>query len=106
MINWGERSDDSAIVIPTSIIMDAYNKIATWRKNMFLVPNGKVGKDFIDQKTLHINDWNSGFDNQYIPLKAAFVHLALGLQKLPAATRRFTRKISTTGSNKGKFKGT
>ena len=31
--------------------------------------------------TLHINDWNSGSDNQHISLKAAFVLLAEGLQK-------------------------
>ena len=50
-------------------------------KNVFLVPYGKVGRDFIDQVTLHINDRNSGSDNQHISLKAAFVLLAVGLQK-------------------------
>lgn len=81
MINWGKRSDGSSIVIPTSTITDAYNEIATWRKNVFLVPYGKVVRDFIDQITLYINDWNSASDNQHICLKAAFVRLALGLQK-------------------------
>ena len=60
LINWGQQSDGSAIAIPTSIITDAYS---TWRKNVFLVPYGKVGRDFIDQITLHINDWNSGSDS-------------------------------------------
>ena len=46
------------------------------------MPCGKVGRDFIDQVALHINDWNSSSDNQYISLKAAFVFLAVGLQKL------------------------
>ena len=81
MINWGKRSAGNAIVISTSIITDAYNEIATWRKNVFLVPYGKVGRDFIDQVTMHINDWNSGSDNQHISLKAVFVFLAVGLQK-------------------------
>ena len=54
MINWRKRSDGSAIVIPISIIPDAYNEIATWRKNVFLVPYGKVGRDFINQITFHI----------------------------------------------------
>lgn len=81
MINWGKRSDGTAIVISTSVITDAYNEITTWRKNVFLVPYGKIGRDFIDQVTLHINDWNSGSDNQHISLKAAFVLLAVGLQK-------------------------
>ena len=81
MINWAKRSDGNAIVISTSLITDAYNEIASWRKNVFLVPYGKVVGDFIDQVTLHINDSNSGSDNQHISLKAAFVLLAVGLQK-------------------------
>ena len=81
MITWGTRSDGSLIVIPTSIITDAYNEIITWRKNVFLVPYGKTGREFIDQVTLHINDWNSNSDQQHISLKAAFVLLAVALQK-------------------------
>ena len=81
MITWGTRSDGSLIVIPTSIITDAYNEIVTWRKNVFLVPYGKTGKEFIDQVTSHINDWNSNSDQQHISLKAAFVLLAVALQK-------------------------
>ena len=81
MITWGIRSDGSHIVIPTSIITDAYNEIVTWRKNVFLVPYGKIGREFIDQVTLHINEWNSSSDNQHISLKAAFVLLDVALQK-------------------------
>ena len=81
MINWGKRSDGNAFVISTSVITDSYIQITTWSKNVFLVPYGEVGRDFIDQVTLHINDWNSGSDNQHISLKAAFVLLAVGLQK-------------------------
>ena len=33
------------------------------------------------QVTLHINDWNSNSDQQHISLKAAFVLLAVALQK-------------------------
>lgn len=64
-----------------STISDAYDEITTWRKNVFLVPYGRTGKDFIDQITLHINEWNNCSDNQHIALKAAFVRLAVGLQK-------------------------
>ena len=81
MITWGTRSDGSLIVIPTSIITDAYNEIVTWKKNAFLVPCGKTGREFIDQVTLHINDWNSNSDQQHISLKATFVLLAVALQK-------------------------
>ena len=49
--------------------------------NTFLVPYGKTGRDFIDQLTKHINDWNNGTEIQHIALKAAIVLLAAGLQK-------------------------
>ena len=65
----------------TSVIADAYNKIAIWRKNVFLVPYGKTWKDFIDQVTSHFNDWNNGAYSQNIALKAAFVLVAVALQK-------------------------
>ena len=65
----------------TSVITDAYNEIVTWRKNLFLVPYGRIGRDFVDQITAHINDWNSGADCQHISLKAAFLLLSVGLQK-------------------------
>lgn len=80
-INWGKRSDGTIIVLSSSSIIDAYNEIVTWRKNAFLVPYGKIGRDFIDQVTLHINNWNSGSDEQHVSLKAAFVLLAVSLQK-------------------------
>ena len=73
--------DGSEIVLQTSVITDAYNEIVTWRKNVFLIPYGKTGRDFIDQVALHINDWNNGAKCQHIALKAAFVLLAVGLQK-------------------------
>ena len=81
IITWGKRSDGSAITLSTSIIIEAYNEITAWRKNAFLVPYGKVGRDFIDQVTLHINEWNHGSGIQHIALKAAFVFLAVALQK-------------------------
>ena len=81
MINWGKRSDGRTIFISISDITDAYNEITTWKKNVFLVPYGKTGRDFIDQITMHINDWNSGLENQHVSLKAVFVLLAVGLQK-------------------------
>ena len=48
---------------------------------MFLVPYGKLGRAFIDQVTSHINDWNNSSDNCHVSLEAAFVLLAVGLQK-------------------------
>lgn len=64
-----------------SAIDTAYNEITTWRKNTFLVPYGKTGRNFIEQFTKHFNDWNNKTEMQHIALKEAVVLLALGLQK-------------------------
>ena len=70
------------ITLNTSTIENAYDEITSWRKNtLILVPYGKTGRDFIDQLTKHVNDWNNGTEIQHIALKAAIVLLAAGLQK-------------------------
>ena len=61
---------------------NAYNEISKWQKNTFLVPYGKVGGEFIDKMTEHINDWNNGSKMHPIALKAAIVLLVVGLVKL------------------------
>ena len=69
------------ITVNSSEIDTAYDKITAWRKNSFLVPYGKTGRDFIDQLTKHLNDWNNGSESQHVALKVFIVLLALGLQK-------------------------
>ena len=65
----------------TSNIANAHDEITCWCKNTFLVPYSKIGKESIDQLTKHIMDWNNGSENQDIALKAAFVLVAVCLQK-------------------------
>ena len=50
-------------------------------KNTFLVTDGKKGRDFIDQLSKHINDWNNDTATQHLAQKTTFVPLAVGLQK-------------------------
>ena len=78
---WGQHGDGRAITVTLSTIDNAYNEILKCRKNTFLVPYGKVERDFIDKMTEHINDWNNGSKMHPIALKAAIVLLAVGLQK-------------------------
>ena len=78
---WGRRAEGSIITVNSSTIINAYDEITRWRKNTFLVPYGKVGRDFIDQLTQHINDWNNASQTQHIALKAAILLLATALQK-------------------------
>ena len=79
--NWGLSHDGKTIAVLTSLIDKAYDEISQWRKNTFLVPYGKTGRDFIDELTEHINDWNNGAEGQHVSLKAAIVPLAVRLQK-------------------------
>ena len=65
--------------VNSSEIDKSYDKITAWRKNSFLVPCGKTGRDFIDQLTKHHNDWNNRSESQHEALKAFIVLLALGL---------------------------
>ena len=67
------------ITITTAKIDDAYNEVRTWRKNT-LVPYSKTGRDFIDQLTKHIDDWNNRSPMQHLVLKATIVLLAVALQ--------------------------
>ena len=78
---WGQHGDGRTITVSSSTIDNAYYEISEWRKNTFLVPYRKVGREFIDKMTEDINDWNNGSKMQPIALKAAIVLLAVGLQK-------------------------
>ena len=78
---WGRNENNEIIWMTTLTIANAYDEITRWRKNVFLVPFGKIGRDFIDQLTAYIKDWNNGSENQHIALKAAFVLVAVCLQK-------------------------
>ena len=69
------------ITVSSLEIINASNEITSWRKNIFLVPYGKIGREFSDQITKRINDWNNSTESHHIALKAAFVLLALVLQK-------------------------
>ena len=40
------------------------------KNSYFLVPYGKIGREFIDQLTKHINDWNNRVESQHIALKS------------------------------------
>ena len=99
IVCWGMNNDGHDCV---SVINDAYNEIISWRKNTFLVPYGKRGRDFIDQLTKHINDWNNGTIMQHIALKAAIVLLALALQK-PGQKSKAKEHVSKNGWSNGKM---
>ena len=45
---WGQYDEGRSIIVNVSTIENTYDVISKWRKNTFLVPFGKTGKEFID----------------------------------------------------------
>ena len=78
---WGQYDEGRSIIVNVSTIENAYDEISKWRKNTFLVPLGKMGKEFINTLRELINKWNNGSEMEFIALKVAIVLLALCLQK-------------------------
>ena len=86
LIKWG-NTNGVDILISTSLIDNAYYEIVFWRKNTFLAPYGKVGREFIDVLSNLIKEWNDCTQLQCIALKAFFLLIAVGLQK-PSRTSK------------------
>ena len=76
-----QDGEGRSIIVDVSTIENAYDEISKWRKNKFLVPFGKTGKEFIDTLKELINKWNKGSEMGFISLKVAIVLLALCLEK-------------------------
>ena len=57
LVKWGEVNGVN-ITVSMNAMNEAYNELVYWHKNLFLVPCGKISKDFIDELILQINDWN------------------------------------------------
>ena len=46
---WGQDDSGRSIIFNVSTIENALDEISNWRKNTFLIPFGKTGKEFIDK---------------------------------------------------------
>ena len=62
-------------------IENAYHKIVTWRRNVFLIPSGKAGKAFVVEIARLIRSYAEASTLESIALKAVVVMQALLLQK-------------------------
>ena len=52
---WGKLSKEDLVQVATSM----YEEIVFFRKNLFLVPSGKSGKEYVAEMTRLINFWNN-----------------------------------------------
>ena len=63
-------------------IDNAYNELMHWKRNLFDLPKGTLGKTFISELTKLINRWSSKSPNRDICIKALIVMPSLILQKI------------------------
>ena len=62
-------------------IIRAYNEVIFWRKNLFMLPSGKAGKQFIKELTFWLEQFNRGTKLEGIALKVYMLLPGLLMQK-------------------------
>ena len=62
-------------------INDAYETIVHWQKDLFMIPSGKAGKEFITELSSWLNKFNNDTPFQSIALKVYMILPSFLLQK-------------------------
>ena len=81
--SWGDLSGEEF----TKMIDDAYAQVVHWRPNLFKVPSGACGKQFVVELTRFFNAFASEADLEAIALKSAMTLPSLLLQKPHAKSK-------------------
>ena len=63
------------------LVSKAYNEVIFWKKNIFMLPQGKASKSFISELAFWLEQFNRGTDLQGIAIKAYMLLPSLLLQK-------------------------
>ena len=75
---WGDHKINDL----TQIVSSTYDEVVFWRKNIFKLPSGAAGKDYVRECTRLINLWNNNVQHMAdIALKMLMIMPALLLQK-------------------------
>ena len=74
---WGQYTGKPLI----DAIDRTYAEVVRWKRNLFMVPTGKVGEQFIDEVTKVIKLFNSGTEFEPVALTMLMVMFPLLLQK-------------------------
>ena len=64
-----------------------YDEVVFWKKNIFLLPSGKVGKDFVAEMTRLVQSFANATSMEGIALKALVILQVLILQKPHARSK-------------------
>ena len=63
------------------VVSSTYEKVIKWKRNVFMLPSGKTGKEYIDECTHLILEWVNDSPLQSIAIKALMIMPSLLLQK-------------------------
>ena len=74
---WGRYKEAQFV----NMLNAVYDKVVFWRKNIFLLPSGKSGKQYIEETTRLINSWIQNLPLQDVAFKAIMVMPNVLLQK-------------------------
>ena len=74
---WGDLRGNAIL----ANITNAYKEVISWRPNLFLVPSGKVGRDFVDELTRTAEFFQKDSHLEAIALTALITMMPLLLQK-------------------------
>ena len=77
----------------------AYEQIVLWKRNLFLVPSGKAGKEFVAEIARLYNAYADASSLECIALKSVSVMQALLLQKPYAKSKKTIRQIKEQRSH-------
>ncbi len=77
-IKWGSMVGEEQI---TAKVQAVYSEIVTWRKNMFLVPRGKPGMDFVKELTRLIHLFVDSTKWERLAFSLVHIFLPIMLQK-------------------------
>ena len=86
-----------------SDVSKAYEEIVLWRKNMFDLPKGHVGKLFVAQMTALVDSWNNRSPKMKYAMKAlmimpAFVAKDISESKEQSKQGNSTKETSDVGT--------
>jgi len=75
---WNNTIEGSDFV---DVVTMAYDEVAHWKKNLFIVPFGKVGKEFVQELSRLFRSYGEKTSLECIAFKAAMLFCGLLLQK-------------------------
>ena len=77
-VSWGEMSSVEEV---HSVVERVHLKITAWKNNIFNVPRGKIGKEFIDEATRLMRLFNRKTRWEPLALNLLIIYFPLMLQK-------------------------